>query len=224
MTVVAVGFGRDGAPAAAVLTGSQGHSNRSSAAGYTAAERNYRPTTDLIALSGRAAAGPGRLRQQGPLILAPKSIPVDTVDAAADEAAGRAGARQPMRPARPCRPPTPKTPTARRRAPRTGPRAEAGRRKPMAESVHGASPYGSAMHGAGNDFVVLDLSGDVRQNPRRSCAGRWPIAMPARCDQILTVEDAQAATPSPATAFWMPTARRRAVRQRCALHRRLAGA
>ena len=37
----------------------------------------------------------------------------------------------------------------------------------------------SKMHGAGNDFVVLDLRGGAAAARRRRCAARWPTATPA---------------------------------------------
>ena len=81
------------------------------------------------------------------------------------------------------------------------------------------------MHGAGNDFVVLDLR-DGRAAPDPDlCRALADRHMGVGCDQILTIEYAPAArTRSRAIASATPTARTRPAMGNGALHRRVAGA
>ena len=83
----------------------------------------------------------------------------------------------------------------------------------------------SKMHGAGNDFVVLDLRGGPPPPDAAQCRALADRHTGVGCDQILTVEDPARRRRARA----LPHLERRrlavaAVRQRRALHRRVAGA
>lgn len=61
----------------------------------------------------------------------------------------------------------------------------------MAEPVHARKPVRfSKMHGAGNDFVVLDLRGAAAAPSPELCRVLADRHVGVGCDQILTVEDA----------------------------------
>ena len=145
-----------------------------------------RSTTDRIAaVPGRAAAAAGRLRQQGP------------ADPAAEADPGRRARVPPPTPAQDARrttgdptdaidrtdPKADEPPTPSRRPGRQRHRSAAGTTTAMAEhAVHRAATMTlrfTKMHGAGNDFVVLDLRGDAPRARSPRCAARWPIATPA---------------------------------------------
>ena len=66
------------------------------------------------------------------------------------------------------------------------------------------------MHGAGNDFVVLDCIAQAVDADRRSSRARSPTGIfGVGCDQILLVERARGRdAPISATAYSMPTAAR----------------
>lgn len=76
-------------------------------------------------------------------------------------------------------------PTRPRPATTTGP-------MPTAMAETGPRLRFSKMHGAGNDFVVLDLRGDATPPPPALCRALADRHTGVGCDQILTVEPARA--------------------------------
>jgi diaminopimelate epimerase len=73
----------------------------------------------------------------------------------------------------------------------------------MAESaIPGPALRFSKMHGAGNDFVVLDLRGGVAPPSPALCRALADRHAGVGCDQILTVEDARAAGSVAAYGIW----------------------